>query len=152
MWVGLADEKGTPHEGQMVFLDNVLDAQTGTIRARALLDNKERRFTPGLFARVKLEGSAKYDAMLINDSAVGTDQNVRYVFAVGPDNKVEYRAVKLGPVIEDGLRVVRDGVKPGELIVVNGLQRVRPGVTIAPQKIAMGVKNPVSTSVLAYNQ
>ena len=136
----------------MVFLDNALDAQTGTIRARALLDNKERRFTPGLFARVKLEGSAKYDAMLINDSAVGTDQNVRYVFAVGPDNKVEYRAVKLGPVIEDGLRVVRDGVKPGELIVVNGLQRVRPGVTIAPQKIAMGVKNPVSTSVLAYNQ
>ncbi len=115
MWVGLADEKGTPHEGQMVFLDNALDAQTGTIRARALLDNKERRFTPGLFARVKLEGSAKYDAVLVNDSAIGTDQNVRYVFAVGPDNKVEYRAVKLGPVIDDGLRVVRDGLKPGEL-------------------------------------
>ena len=151
VWIGLADEKGTPHEGQMVFLDNALDAQTGTIRARALLDNHDRRFTPGLFARVKLEGSAKYEALLINDSAVGTDQNVRYVFAVGPDNKVEYRAVKLGPVIDDGLRVVRDGLKPGELVVVNGLQRVRPGVTIAPQKIAMGVKKPAD-AVLALNQ
>jgi RND family efflux transporter MFP subunit len=151
VWVGLADEKGTPHEGQMVFLDNALDAQTGTIRARALLDNRDRRFTPGLFARVKLEGSAKYEALLINDSAVGTDQSVRYVFAVGPDNKVEYRAVKLGPVIDDGLRVVRDGLKPGELVVVNGLQRVRPGVTIAPQKIAMGVKKPAD-AVLALNQ
>ncbi len=152
VWIGLADEKGAPHEGEMVFLDNALDAQTGTIRARALLDNKERRFTPGLFARVKLEGSAKYDAVLVNDSAIGTDQNVRYVFAVGPDNKVEYRAVKLGPVIDDGLRVVRDGLKPGELIVVNGLQRVRPGLTIAPQKIAMGVKSSPSSSALAYNQ
>lgn len=151
VWVGLADEKGTPHEGQMVFLDNALDAQTGTIRARALLDNKDRRFTPGLFARVKLEGSAKYEAVLVNDSAIGTDQNVRYVFAVGADNKVEYRAVKLGPVIDDGLRVVRDGLKPGELVVVNGLQRVRPGVTIAPQKIAMGIKKPAD-GVLAFNQ
>ncbi|MEJ0037480.1 MAG: efflux RND transporter periplasmic adaptor subunit [Gammaproteobacteria bacterium] len=152
VWIGLADEQGTPHEGQMVFLDNALDAQTGTIRARALLDNHERRFTPGLFARVKLIGSGKYDALLINDSAVGTDQSVRYVFAVGADNKVEYRAVKLGPIVSDGLRVVRDGLKPGEFIVVNGLQRVRPGVTIAPQKIAMGVKTSPATSVLAYNQ
>jgi len=149
IWIGLADEQGTPHEGKMVFVDNALDAQTGTIRARALLDNKERRFTPGLFARVKLVGSGKYDAMLINDSAIGTDQNVRYVFAVGADNKVEYRAVKLGPVV-DGLRVIRDGVKPGELIVVNGLQRVRPGAVIAPQRVAMGVK--ASPAVLALNQ
>lgn len=151
VWIGLADEKGTPHEGQMVFLDNALDAQTGTIRARALLDNKDRRFTPGLFARVKLEGSAKHDAVLVNDSAIGTDQNVRYVFAVGQDNKVEYRQVTLGPVVEDNLRVVREGLKPGELIVVNGLQRVRPGVTVAPQKIAMGVKPSAASSVLAYN-
>jgi len=150
IWVGLADEQGTPHEGKMVFVDNALDAQTGTIRARALLDNKERRFTPGLFARVKLVGSGKYDALLINDSAIGTDQNVRYVFAVGADNKVEYRAVKLGHVV-DGMRVVREGLKPGESIVVNGLQRVRPGVTVAPQRVAMGVKTGVG-AVLALNQ
>jgi len=147
VWVGLADEQGTPHEGRMVFVDNALDAQTGTIRARALLDNKDRRFTPGLFARVKLVGSARYDALLVNDSAIGTDQNVRYVFAVTPDNKVEYRAVKLGPVF-DGLRVVREGLKEGETIVVNGLQRVRPGVTIAPQRVAMGTKTPVGALAL----
>ena len=150
IWIGLADEQGTPHEGQMVFVDNALDAQTGTIRARALLDNKERRFTPGLFARVKLVGSGKYEAKLINDSAIGTDQNVRYVFAVNADNKVEYRAIKLGPVV-DGLRVVRDGLKVGEFIVVNGLQRIRPGITVAPQRVAMGVKTSPN-AVLALNQ
>ena len=149
IWIGLADEQGTPHEGKMVFMDNALDAQTGTIRARALLDNKERRFTPGLFARVKLVGSGKYQAVLINDSAIGTDQNVRYVFAVSSDNKVEYRAIKLGPVV-DGLRVVREGVKAGEFIVVNGLQRVRPGAVVAPQRVAMGAKT--SPAVLALNQ
>jgi RND family efflux transporter MFP subunit len=151
IWIGLADEQGTPHEGKMVFVDNALDVQTGTIRARALLDNRERRFTPGLFARVKLVGSGKYEALLINDSAIGTDQNVRYVFAVGVDNKIEYRAIKLGPVV-DGLRVVREGLKPGESIVVNGLQRVRPGVTVAPQRVAMGVKPSPASSVLAMAQ
>jgi RND family efflux transporter MFP subunit len=149
VWVGLADEVGTPHEGMMVFVDNALDPATGTIRARALLDNKDRRFTPGLFARVKLVGSGKYDAILVNDSAIGTDQNVRYVFAVGPDNKVQYRAVKLGPLV-DGLRVVREGVKPGEYIVVNGLQRVRPGVEVTPQRVAMGPRK-TGQGVLAFN-
>jgi RND family efflux transporter MFP subunit len=149
VWVGLADETDTPHEGKMVFVDNALDPRTGTIRARALLDNKERRFTPGLFARVKLVGSGKYDALLINDSAVGTDQNVRYVFAVGKDNKVEYRAVKLGPLV-DGLRVVREGLKEGEYVVVNGLQRVRPGIQVTPQRVAMGPRKPTQ-GVLAYN-
>jgi RND family efflux transporter MFP subunit len=153
VWVGLADEQGTPHEGKVVFVDNALDAQTGTIRVRALLDNRERRFTPGLFARVKLVGSGQYQATLINDSAIGTDQNVRYVFAVNPENKVEYRAVKLGPVV-DGLRVVREGLKPGEYIVVNGLQRVRPGITVAPQRVAMGVKPGVGVGApaLALNR
>ena len=149
VWVGLADETGTPHEGRIVFVDNALDPATGTIRVRGLLDNKERRFTPGLFARVKLIGSGKYNAILVNDSAVGTDQNVRYVFAVGPDNKVQYRAVKLGPLV-DGLRVVREGVKPGEYIVVNGLQRVRPGAEVTPQRVAMGPRK-AGQGVLALN-
>ncbi len=148
--VGLADETDTPHEGKMVFVDNALDPKTGTIRARAVLDNSERRFTPGLFARVKLVGSGQYNAVLVNDSAVGTDQNVRYVFAVSKDNKVEYRAVKLGPLV-DGLRVVREGLKPGEYVVVNGLQRVRPGIQVAPQRVAMGPRAPGQQGVLAYN-
>ena len=90
-----------------------LDPQTGTIRTRAKLDNHDRAFTPGLFARVRLMGDKKYDALLINDSAVGTDQTVKYVLVVGADNKVEYRPVKLGPVI-DGLRVVREGLKAND--------------------------------------
>jgi RND family efflux transporter MFP subunit len=135
--VGLANEAGFPHTGVMVFQDNEVDPQTGTIRTRAKLDNHDRAFTPGLFARVRLMGDRKYDALLINDSAIGTDQTVKYVLVVGVDNKVEYRPVKLGPVI-DGLRVVREGLKPNDTIVVNGLQRVRPGSPVSPQRVAMG--------------
>jgi multidrug efflux system membrane fusion protein len=144
--VGLADETGFPHQGVMVFVDNEVDAATGTIRARAQLTNSNHRFTPGLFARVRLAGSGKYNAMLINDSAVGTDQSVKYVLAVGEHNKVEYRPVKLGPII-DGLRVVREGLKPGEVIVVNGLQRVRPGAVVTPQLVAMGERSGSGTLV-----
>lgn len=136
LWVGLADENGYPHEGRMVFLDNTLDPATGTIRARGRLDNSDRRFTPGLFARVRLAGTDDADALLIRDSAVGTDQSVRYVLVVGEENKVEYRAVKLGPLV-DGLRVVREGLASGENIVVNGLQRVRPGSPVTPERVAM---------------
>ena len=98
----------------MVFLDNELDPNTGTIHARGLLDNKDRRFTPGMFARVKLIGSREYNAMLINDSAVGTDQSIKFVLKVGEGNKVEYAPVKLGPLV-DGLRVVREGLEPDDL-------------------------------------
>lgn len=139
VWAGLADERGHPHEGVMTFLDNELDAATGTIHARGLFKNPERRFTPGMFARVKLIGSGRYDALLINDSAVGTDQSVKFVLRVGADNKVEYRAVKLGPLIE-GLRVVREGLAAGDVIVVKGIQQVRPGMPVTPQLVAMGEK------------
>lgn len=137
VYVGLADESGYPHEGKMVFLDNELHPETGTIRARAELDNSDHRFTAGMFARIKLAGSGKYNALLINDSAIGTDQSVKYVLVVGPKNQAEYRPVKLGPLV-DGLRVVREGLKPGETIVVNGLQRVQPGSPVNPQLVAMG--------------
>ena len=135
--VGLANEGGYPHQGVMVFVDNELDPTTGTIRGRAMLDNHDRAFTPGLFARVKLMGSNQYNALLINDSSVGTDQTVRYVLVVGADNKVQYRPVKLGPII-DGLRVVTEGLTAGETIVVSGLQRVRPGSPVTPARVAMG--------------
>jgi RND family efflux transporter MFP subunit len=135
--VGLANEEGFPHPGRVDFIDNQLNPQTGTIRARAVLDNKDGQFTPGLFARVQLLGSDEYNAVLIDDRAVNTDQNQKYVFLLGADNKVEYRQVKLGRVI-DGLRVVREGLKAGDTIVVNGAQRVHPGVTVTPQRVAMG--------------
>lgn len=138
--VGLANESDYPHSGVMVFVDNALDPATGTIRSRAKLDNHDRIFTPGLFARIKLLGRDKHNALLINDSAVGTDQNMKYVFVVGADNKIEYRPVKLGPIV-DGLRVIREGLSQGETIVVNGLQRVRPGSPITPEKVAMGERS-----------
>jgi RND family efflux transporter MFP subunit len=145
--VGLANESDFPHLGVMVFVDNALDPTTGTIRGRALLDNHDRQFTPGLFARIKLMGSAQHDAVLVNDSAIGTDQTVRYVLVVDKSNKVEYRPVQLGPVI-DGLRVVQAGLSPGETIVVNGLQRVRPGAQVQPQRVAMGERRPGEDAAL----
>ena len=135
--IGLANEAGFPHEGKLEFVDNQLDTKTGSVRMRATFDNKDRALVPGLFARVQLGGgSATSNALLINDRAVGTDQDRKFVFVVGSDNKAEYRPVKLGPNI-DGLRLVRDGLKPGEKIVVNGLQRVRPGAPITPQMVDM---------------
>jgi RND family efflux transporter MFP subunit len=150
VWVGLADEQGHPHEGHMVFLDNELDPQTGTIHARALLANQDRRFTPGMVARVKLIGSAEYTALLINDSAVGTDQSVKFVLKVGAENKVEYAPVKLGPLI-DGLRVVREGLKAGDVILVKGLQQVRPGMPVTPQLVAMGEPRRGGNTLVAQN-
>lgn len=150
LWVGLADEQGHPHEGNLVFLDNELDSATGTIHARGLFKNPDRHFTPGMFARVKLTGSAKYDALLINDSAVGTDQSVKYVLKVGAENKIEYTPVKLGPVV-DGLRVVREGLKVDDVILVKGLQQVRPGMPVTPQLVAMGEQLKRGNTLVAQN-
>lgn len=136
IYMGLSNEEGHPHKGYVDFVDNALNPQTGTIRARAVFENKERRFTPGLFARLKLVGSGTFKAVLINDKAVGTDQSKKFVLVVGPDNKATYREVKLGPII-DGLRVVKQGLKASETIVVNGLQRVRPGDPVTPQQVSM---------------
>ena len=134
--VGLANEEGFPHAGTVDFVDNQLNPQTGTIRARAVLQNNGQ-FTPGLFARVQLLAGGEYSAILIEDRAVNTDQNQKYVLLVGANNQIEYRQVKLGRVM-DGLRIVREGLKPGDVIVVNGAQRVHPGVTVAPQRVTMG--------------
>lgn len=132
VFLGLANEEGHPHEGRLDFLDNRLNPASGTIRARAVFDNHQRLFTPGLFARIKVRGSALYPAILVQDGAVGTDQDKRFVLRVGADNTLAYQPVVLGPVV-DGLRVVRQGLKGGDRIVVNGLQRVRPGMTVTAQ-------------------
>ena len=137
--MGLANEQGYPHVGSFAFIDNQIDARTGTIRARAAFDNKEGFFTPGLFARVKLLGQDSFKAVLVDDRAVGTDQSQKFVFVVDAQNKVAYRTVKVGR-LTDGLRIVTEGLQPGESVVVNGLQRVRPGEVIAPQKVAMDAR------------
>nr|MBA3554646.1 efflux RND transporter periplasmic adaptor subunit [Gemmatimonadales bacterium] len=124
--LGLSDEEGFPHEGYVDFVDNQLNAEAGTIRFRAVFSNKDHVFTPGLFARIRLVGSGTYPAKLVLDRAVGTDQDKKFVLVLKPDSTVDYRPVQLGRLI-DGFRVVDSGLVAGEQIVINGLQRVRPG-------------------------
>jgi multidrug efflux system membrane fusion protein len=144
--LGLADEDGTfPHQGYVDFLDNQLDARSGTIRTRAVFSNKDRQFTPGMFARLKLVGSGSYRATLILDSAIGTDQDKKFVLIVKPDSTVDYRPIQLGRLV-DGLRIVTAGLAPGDRIVINGLQRVRPGMKITPTVTAM---TPDSATAIA---
>lgn len=144
VYLGLADEEGYPHQGRMDFVDNQLDPKTGTIRARAVFANQDGRFTPGLYARLKLVGSGTYDAVLIKDLAVGTDLGKKFVLVLDSDAKVSYRAVELGPKLA-GLRIVRSGLKAGEQIVVNGLQHARPGMPVEPQTVEMADASTLAT-------
>ena len=134
--LGLADEGGFPHLGQVSFVDNQVSSSTGTIRLRATFANKNFALTPGLFARIRLQGGETHRGCLARDEAVVTDLNQKYVFVLGRNNTLAYRPVKLGPMTE-GLRVVRDGLQDGDVIVVSGLQRVRPGATVAPKMMSM---------------
>ncbi len=136
VYLGLSNEEGHPHLGQLDFLDNQVNPQTGTIRGRAVFDNREGRFTPGLYARLKLVGSSQYTAVLIKDEAVGTDLGKKFVLVLDQGNAVQYRAIELGPKLQ-GLRIVRSGLAKGEQIVVNGLQRAFPGATVDPQTVPM---------------
>lgn len=138
VFMGLVDEQGYPHPGKLDFVDNQVDPNTGTIRARAVFANPDGRYTPGLFARIRLVGGNDADTVLIEDRAVGTDLGKKFVLALTKDNHVEYRLVELGPEI-DGLRVVDKGLAPGDVIVVDGLQHVRPGDAVAPTRVAMNV-------------
>ena len=140
--VGLASEQGYPHEGTVDFVDNQVDPSTGTIRARAVLRNPDRIFTPGLYARVQLQGSGQFKAMLIDDKAVLTDQDRKYVYVLGEKNAATRKDVKLGPVI-DGLRVVQSGLAPTDKVIVHGVQKVFfPGMPVQPKVIAMGAPAP----------
>jgi RND family efflux transporter MFP subunit len=134
VYLGLSTETGFPHEGVIDFANNQVNAQTGTIQLRGVFANANRVFTSGLFARVRVPISDKYQAVLVPDRAIGTDQGQKYLLAVNDKNVVEYRAVKLGR-LHDGLRVIQEGLKPGELIIVNGIQRARPGLTVTPQRV-----------------
>lgn len=148
--MGLANEQGYPHAGSIVFVDNQIDPRTGTIRSRASFDNKDGYFTPGLFARVKLLGHDSFKAVLVDDRAVGTDQNQKFVYVIDRENKVAYRTVKVGR-LTDGLRIVTDGLAAGESVIVNGLQRVRPGAIVAPQRVAMDARE-AGEAQLAHNE
>lgn len=146
---GLADEGDRyPWTGYVDFVDNQLNPETGTIRIRAVVSNKDRRFTPGLYARVRLVGSGQYRATLIQDRAIGTDQDKKFVMVLGPDSTVTYRNVKLGRIV-NGLRIVQDGLKPGEQIVINGLQRIRTGAKVLAAVESM---TPAAATVAVNNK
>jgi multidrug efflux system membrane fusion protein len=134
--MALASDEGFPREGRTDFFDNRLDGETGTIRVRAVFRNPDRTLTPGLFVRLRLAGTGSYSGLLIQDGAVGTDLGKKFVFVVGPDRRIAYREVTLGPLI-DGLRVIHTGLAARDHVVVNGLQRVRAGVQVEPLLVAM---------------
>ena len=136
VYLGLSSESGHPHRGELDFLDNQVNPRTGTIRGRAVFDNSEGLYTPGLYARLKLVGSETYPAALIKDEAIGTDLGKKFVLVLDKDNVVQYRAIELGPKLE-GLRIVRSGLTRDEQIVVNGLQRAMPGAPVDPQSVPM---------------
>jgi len=137
----LADEEGFPHRGYIESFDNRLDPNTGSILLRAVFENKDDRIVPGLFARIRVPLSARHPALLVEERAIGTDQGQKFVMSLSPSNTVEYRAVKLGPDV-NGKRIIRQGLQEGEQIVVNGLQRVRPGMPVAPQTEVAGKEDP----------
>lgn len=144
--MGLANEENYPHQGRLKSIDNALDTTSGTIRIRAVFDNASGELTPGLYAKVRTGSASSAPAILVNDRAVGTDQDKKYVMVVGADNRVSYRAVTLGPVV-DGMRIIRSGLQKDERIVVNGLQRVHPNSLVAPTEIAMDRESTASKLV-----
>ena len=135
--VGLANEEDFPHRGEVDFVDNALNPDTGTIRARAIVPNPDAVLTPGLFARVRLLGASQTNALLINEQAVLTDQDRRYVYVVGKNNAAERRDVKVGPQVE-GLIVVESGLKAGDKVIINGMRKIFfPGQPVKPRDVPM---------------
>jgi RND family efflux transporter MFP subunit len=131
----LADETGFPHQGSIESFDNHVDPETGSILLRAIFDNENDRIVPGLFARIRLPVSGRYSALMIDEKAIGTDQSQKFVLTLTSTNTVQYRAVVLGSLI-NGMRVVESGLSAGDEVVVNGLQRVRPGSPVAADRAA----------------
>jgi RND family efflux transporter MFP subunit len=134
VYMGLMTEDGYPHQGKLTFIDNAMDAKSGTISGRAIFANGDGRFTPGLFARIRLVSDASQTVALAPDRAVATDLGKRFVVVVGKDNKAEYRPVEIGP-LAGNLRIIRQGLKPGDRVIVGGLQKVKPGDTVNPVTI-----------------
>jgi RND family efflux transporter MFP subunit len=134
--MGLADEQGYPHIGRIDFVDNQVHANSGTMRLRAVFDDEGGLLTPGLYAHVRLQSGQPRPRLLIDDRAVGTDLGNQFVYVVDAQHKVEYRKVDTGPLFH-GLRVIDNGLNAGDVVVINGLQRVRPGAEVTPQQVAM---------------
>ncbi len=138
LYLALQNEKDFRHEGYVDFVDNRIDPGTGTMRVRGVFKTWDSLLTPGFFVRVRAAASPKYQALLLPDRAVGVDQNQRFVVVVKPDKTAEYRTVTLGPIV-DGMRVIRDGLKPEDLVVTTGVMRARPGAPVDPKEEKLAV-------------
>src|SRR6476620_11157526 len=136
----LIDENDFDHEGRMDFVDNVIDRSTGTIRGRAVVANSKEIFTPGMFARVRIPGTPPYEALLVPDVAIGTEQARRFVVVIDDQDTARLKYVTLGQVTKDGLRAIKDGIGPDDRIVVSGLMQARPGTKVKPEE--QGAKPP----------
>lgn len=143
--MGTADDAETPHVGKLQLVDNQVDAKSGTVRVRAVFDNADGTLRAGQFARVKLGRAHAEPVVLVSERAIGTDQSKKYVMVVGTDSKAAYREVTLGSHA-DGLRIVSAGLKAGERVIVNGLQRVRPGAPVAPELVPMQARTAAPDS------
>ena len=139
--MALVNQEGWPHKGEIDFVDNQINPETGTIRARGIFPNKDRLMSPGFFAKVRIPGSGEYDGLLIRDAAVGDDQGSSYVWVINAEDKAVYRPVKLGPLV-DGMRVVREGLKADERVVILGLMSVRNGSQVKPTVTDMVLTQP----------
>jgi RND family efflux transporter MFP subunit len=140
----LGDETEYPHQGSVESFDNQVNPDTGSILLRAVFPNDDGRIVPGLFARIRLPLSERHAALLVNESAIGTDQADKFVLTLSATNTVQYRPVKLGSLV-DGQRVVTEGLALGDKVVVNGMARVRPGMTVTPQPEVAGIKPALTT-------
>jgi multidrug efflux system membrane fusion protein len=134
--MGTSASDGTPFTGRLQLIDNVVDVRSGTMRVRAVFDNADGALIPGQFARLRMGAARSNAAIVVNERAIGTNQDKKFVMVVGADNKVAYREIELGGPA-DGLRIVTHGLAAGERVVVNGLQRIRPGDSVTPEVVSM---------------
>jgi RND family efflux transporter MFP subunit len=147
VWLGLANEDGFPHRGAINFTDNQVKSGTGTLRVRGVFPNKDEALSPGYFARVRVPIGSPHRALLVSERALDTDQGQKVVYVVDQDNRVISRPVRLG-ALHDGLREITDGLKSGNRVIANGLQQVRPGVTVEPNLVDMPQRSGITGVVL----
>jgi RND family efflux transporter MFP subunit len=148
IWLGLANEEGFPHRGTINFIDNQVRPSTGTLRVRGVFPNHDDSLVPGFFARIRVPIGNPHKALLISDRALEMDQGQKVVFFVGKKNQVESRPVRLG-ALHDGLREIVEGLQPGDRVIVNGLQQVRPGMTVNSTQVAMPSSKSLNGEVAA---
>ncbi|WP_375587183.1 efflux RND transporter periplasmic adaptor subunit [Flagellimonas aurea] len=137
VFIKLLDEDEFVHEAKMDFVDNEIDMNSGTIESRAVLENKDHLLEPGMYGKAKLVGSEEHKAMMVPDEIIGTNQSIRYIYTLSDDNQVVSKAVTLGPLHSNGLRIVRGGISPDDKVIVNNLQKIRPGMVVTPSQVAI---------------